>query len=67
MSHKKNCIEYTKEYLQNLQLEQYFSLAMFESYYKKHNGANNNAWKVGCDVADYIIVNTSMKANEFLS
>lgn len=58
MTHKEKCIQYCKAYLATLQLLEIFSNALFESYYRKHNGSTGNAYTVGLHAADYIILNT---------
>ncbi len=43
------------EYLQQLSLTFAFSLSLFNHYYRKHNGANGNAYLVGLNAADLMI------------
>lgn len=58
MSHKQQCIEHCKDFLQQLNLSQYFSESLFMHVYRKQQGSQGNAWSVGINAADYIILNS---------
>ena len=58
MTHKQNCIAYCMDYLENKNLSDFFSTALFEHYYRKHNGSQANPYTFGLSVADFIIHNT---------
>lgn len=58
MSHKEQCKQYCKEFLQDLRLNQYYNEAQFQHVYRKQHGANGNAWSIGINAADYIILNS---------
>lgn len=64
MTHKQRCIAYCKQYLQQLSLDNIFSLATFNHYYRKHNGSTGNAYLVGLHAADLIINSTNLKTQE---
>lgn len=57
MTHKEKCIQHCKEHLNNLLLSQYFNAADFNHIYRKLEGAHANAFSIGLDAADYIIIN----------
>lgn len=57
MSHKQKCIDNAQDYLMSRGLAEYWSLTLFNSYYRKHDGANGNAYITGLDAADFIIHN----------
>jgi hypothetical protein len=42
-------------YLQQLSLAFAYSQSIFNHYYRKHNGANGNAYLVGLNAADLMI------------
>ncbi len=58
MTHKQHCILNCKEYLQNRGLMEIYDGTAFESYYRKHNGANANPYTFGMKAGDYIIHNS---------
>lgn len=58
MTHKQQCIQHCKEFLQQLNLAQYFNESLFMHVYRKQNGAHGNAFSVGIDAADHIIINS---------
>jgi hypothetical protein len=47
------------EYLQQLSLEFTFSQSLFNHYYRKHNGANGNAYSIGLHAAELMIKETN--------
>lgn len=57
MTHKENCIQHCKDYLQSRSLIAYFNSKDFEHIYRKFNGAQGNAFSIGLNAADYIIIN----------
>lgn len=57
MSNKQKCIEYCKEFLQMQGYEGIYSEKEFEHYYRKHNCAGGNAFAVGMNAGDYILLN----------
>jgi hypothetical protein len=65
MTHKQKCIEHCKGYLQQLNLNQYFSETLFMHIYRKQNGAQGNAFSIGINAADHIINNS--KPNNYAS
>lgn len=55
MTHKQECIDTCMEYLQQLSLVFAYSQSIFNHYYRKHNGANGNAYLVGLNAAEMMI------------
>jgi hypothetical protein len=64
MSHKETCIKHCKDYLQQLQLSQYYTEQQFNHVYRKQNGAQGNAFTVGLNAADFIINNSKFYSND---
>ena len=64
ISHKQQCIGHCKDYLQNLNLSEYFNTTDFEHIYRKFNGAQGNAFSIGLHAADFIIINAKPLTNE---
>ena len=56
MTHKENCIDHCKQYLQDLSLSDIFDEKHFNHYYRKHNGGMGNAFTIGLKAADMMIV-----------
>ncbi|MFC4261924.1 hypothetical protein ACFOWM_03475 [Ferruginibacter yonginensis] len=54
MSHKQQTIEVCQQYLNDLSAGQYFNMADFNHYYRKHNGGFSPFF-FGYEIADYII------------
>ncbi len=64
MTHKQECIQHCKDYLNQRQLQQYFNHQDFEHIYRKFDGFNGNAYLVGMNAADFIIVNAKPISND---
>lgn len=59
MTHKQRCISYCNEYLQTLSLDNIFSQALFNHYYRKNHGYMGNPYLVGLNAADLMIRETN--------
>ncbi len=57
MTHKQKCVEHCKEYLDSLNLSAYYNSTHFEHIYRKFNGAQGNAFSIGLNAADFILIN----------
>lgn len=64
MTQKAKCIQHCKDYLQQLNLSHYYSEALFMHVYRKQNGAQANAFSIGMNAADHIIINSQHTNNE---
>ncbi len=58
MNQKQKCIACCKQFLQQLQLEKYFSISLFNHYYTKNSGSLGNPYNVGMNAADFILFNS---------
>lgn len=57
MSHKEQCVDNCIEYLNSRELAYTFDFAIFNHYYRKHNGSTGNAYHIGVSAADMMIQN----------
>ena len=57
MTHKAKCIQHCKDFLAEKNLSQHFNTADFNHIYRKFNGYECNAYSIGLDAADFIIIN----------
>ena len=64
MTHKATCIAHCKEFLKNMQCLQYYNTKDFEHIYRKFNGAVGNAFSIGIDAADFIIIHAKPLQDE---
>ena len=58
MTHKENVKAHCMDYLQQLDLSQYFNISEFERFYKTSNGIKSNAYSLGLLTADFFINNS---------
>lgn len=57
MTHKEKCVCNCREHLQSRGLLHVFNPSIFQYYYRKHNGAQGNAFLIGLNTADMMIQN----------
>ena len=56
MSHKDKCKKFCTDHLESRGLSSFFSSPAFDSFYRKVDGANGNAFSVGLKAADVLIL-----------